>query len=48
MFLIIDCLSFKIEAARIGSVAFFEPEIEIEPDNNFFSFNKQFLHEKLF
>ena len=32
----------KIEAANIGKVAFFEPEIEMTPDNSFLPLIKSF------
>ena len=32
----------KIVAARIGSVAFFDPEIDITPDSSFFPFISNF------
>jgi hypothetical protein len=38
-------LSIKRVAAKIGSVAFLEPEIVIEPDSFFFSFDDKFLHQ---
>ena len=36
--------SAKIVAAKIGNVAFLDPEIEIVPVRFFFSFDNKFLH----
>ena len=37
----------KIEAAKIGRVAFLEPEIEIVPDNSFFPLIKSFCIKEI-
>ena len=37
----------KIEAAKIGKVAFLDPEIEIFPDNSFFPLINNFCIEDL-
>ncbi len=35
----------KIEAAKIGKVAFLDPDIGMVPFNSFFPFIKSFLHQ---
>ena len=45
IFLSVVLLLFKIVAAKIGRVAFLEPEIVIDPKSFFFSFDDKFLHQ---